>query len=294
MDQLVRQKTVHLLGIATGLGLRDERTALGPDSLRNSSLKERLAVRGIQIAGFSIVRTETTRANSDFIETVRRLRDKTSAAIVHQWQEDHFFVTVGGDHSCALGTWNGVRQATAVGNMGLILIDAHLDSHTPKTSISGALHGMPLACLLCYGYSALRSSPELALRPENVCLIGARSYEPAELELLRRLEVRVFFIEEVLAHGIDSVLTAALGLLTKSTQDIGISIDLDGIDPRDAPAVSTPVANGIRAGELLRALNENRPQAGWLAAEIAEFNPAFEKNCQTTHFISDLIGVLAG
>ncbi len=158
---------------------------------------------------------------------------------------------IGGDHSCAGGTWTGVARMLQ-GELGLVWIDAHMDSHTPATSHTGRLHGMPLAWLLGQGDDALYGLSAGVVDPEHVALIGVRSYEPEEKERLDRLGVRVFHIEEVHRRGLDTVAAEALAIAARGTSGFGVSIDLDAVTPEEAPGVGTPVADGI-AGAAARA-----------------------------------------
>src|SRR5918996_395349 len=151
---------------------------------------------------------------------------------------------VGGDHSCAGGTWTGVAR-TLPGKLGLVWIDAHMDSHTPATTHTGRLHGMPLAWLLGQSDDALYGLSAGVGAPQHVALIGVRSYEPEEKQRLDRLGVRVFHIEEVHRRGLETVAAEALAIAARGTSGFGVSIDLDAVTPDDAPGVGTPVADGI-------------------------------------------------
>src|SRR5690606_20263181 len=117
---------------------------------------------------------------------------------------------------------------------------------------SGALHGMPLACLFGFGEPSLVNlggfSPKLS--PEHVCLVGVHSFEPAERALLEWLGVRVFYLDEVLRRGLNEVMAEALTIVRSGTAGFGVSLDLDAIDPKEAPGVTTPVAGGISGEEM--------------------------------------------
>ena len=136
-----------------------------------------------------------------------------------------------------------------------------MDSHTPATSHTGRLHGMPLAWLLGQDDDPLYGLGAGVLEPQHVCLVGVRSYEPEEDERLRRLGVRVIFMDEVRSRGIDAVLDEALDIATAGTSGFGVSIDLDVVTPEEAPNVGTPVAGGVTSAELARALRGCRPGA---------------------------------
>ena len=118
-----------------------------------------------------------------------------------------------------------------------------MDAHTPQTTPSGKLHGMPLACLLGHGDPRLTAIAGGArLDPRRVCLVGVRSFETGEAALLRRLGVRVFFMHEVARRGLAAVMKDAVAIARGRRRPYGISLDLDALDPRDAPGVGTPGA----------------------------------------------------
>ena len=196
-------------------------------------------------------------------------------------------VVFGGDHSCAIGTWSGVSSAIKdYGDLGLIWIDAHLDSHTPESSPSGNLHGMPVAHLLGHGNKELSSilGKFPKLRPENLVFVGIRSFEDPEVELLNSLGVRIFYDDEVQKRGISDVMNEAIERVSLKTYGFGMSVDLDGFKIEDAPAVGTPEAGGISSGEFLKFI-KTHPMEKLLVTEIVEFLP--ERDDETkTRFVS--------
>ena len=163
-------------------------------------------------------------------------------------------VVVGGDHTCAIGTWKGVAHALQdKGRIGLLWIDAHMDAHTPQTTETGMLHGMPVAALLGYGYPELtRIAGGVRLDPNCVCLYGVRSFERGEAEFLARLGVRVFLMSEIAERGVAVTLNEAVSIVGCANGGFGITLDMDAIDPLDAPGVGTPEAGGLRGDELIR------------------------------------------
>lgn len=203
-------------------------------------------------------------------------------------------VVLGGDHSCAIGTWKGAARAlSARGSLGLIWIDAHMDAHTAETTPSGKLHGMPLACLLGHGDPQLTAIAGGAqLDPRRVCLVGVRSFETGEAALLRRLGVRVFFMHEVAHRGLAAVMKDALAIVRGNDGAYGISLDLDAVDPRDAPGVGSPVPHGIRGFELRRALSQFRRDPALAGLEIVEYNPHRDQRGATARLAGDAIRAL--
>jgi len=220
-----------------------------------------------------------------------RLCDEVADALGQR----RFPIIIGGDHSCAIGSWAGVRRATrSQGEFGLIWVDAHMDSHTPRTSPSGQLHGMPLACLLGYGDPSLTKLADTtpSLRPENVCLLGVRSYEKEEQQLLARLGVRVITTAEIRRIGFAEAWQQAQQQVSLRTVGFGISIDLDAIDPREAPGVGSPERNGIHAQELIGALRALHDDPRLLALEITEYNPERDCDNTTAALVAELIGAI--
>lgn len=209
-------------------------------------------------------------------------------------KKESFFVSIGGDHSSAVGTWSGVAHALRPkGDIGLIWFDAHMDAHTPETSPSGNVHGMPLAALLGYGDALLThiSDSLPKIKPENLVLIGIRSFEEGEAALLKKLNVRIYFMEEVISRGMEVVMREAIEIASRHTVGYGLSFDLDGIDPVFVSAVGTPVPNGVHPEELLSCFSELK-QCPPIAFELVEYNPGLDVDLGSFSFIEQLMEVI--
>ncbi|GMT07563.1 hypothetical protein PENTCL1PPCAC_29737 [Pristionchus entomophagus] len=210
----------------------------------------------------------------------KALAEQTAAAV----RANEELLVLGGDHSCAIGTWSGVAVAMRpVGDVGLIWVDAHMDAHTPESSDTGNIHGMPVAHLLGQGDKRLNRILDRLpkILPANLCLVGIRSYEPPEKELLQRMGVKVFYMDEVNKRGIEDVMGEARERVCRSTAGFGMSIDIDGFEVSDAPAVGTPEDGGIDATAFLHAL-PTLDMRNLLATEIVEFLPRFDDDNRTS------------
>lgn len=197
----------------------------------------------------------------------------------------------GGDHSIAIATWSAISEAIKEeGDLGLLWFDAHMDAHTPATTESGFIHGMPLAALLGYGDDRLTQllSDRPKLKPQHVKLIGVRSFEEGERALLEKLGVKVYFMEEVERRGLRVVVQEALSSLEGQTAGYGISFDVDAVDPRFVAATGTPVAGGLDSGEVIDAMElfVAKPP---LAFELVEYNPLLDADGTTLAFIRALL-----
>src|SRR5205823_6012086 len=244
------QRQVELISAAWGLGGVDPGCADAPAVLA-PLLLSRLREYGIPTLPGPILRPSPTERRKQV--AVSRLCSLLAAAVADSLRHGRLPCVLGGDHTCAGGTWTGVARSLR-GDLGLVWVDAHMDSHTPGTSHTGRLHGMPLAWLLGQDDDPLYGLAAGVLEPRHVCLVGVRSFEPEEEERLRRLGVRVVMIDEVERRGLDAVFEEALDIATTGTAAFGISVDLDVVDPGEAPAVGTPAAGGIAGAALARAL----------------------------------------
>src|ERR1700675_3393504 len=202
---MMLNRIISIVGAASGRGAKDRGCEAGPEALRRSDLATRLWRGGLDPIWEATIAAEPI---EDDIAAVRNLCAPLSERVRTIIARGAVPFVLGGDHSCAIGTWSGVAAALRPrGPLGLIWIDAHMDAHTPTTTPSGALHGMPLACLPGHGepsLAALRAAHPLAR--EHVCVVGVRSFEPGEAEFLSGLGVRVFPMDEIDQRGLGEVM----------------------------------------------------------------------------------------
>ena len=288
----IRNK-LNLIGAASCWGARDRRCDQSPDILRKKGIETALTRAELTVSWLQNIYPKalhiSDRKDIDHVVDLCRQLAVTVDKVV---RNNEYFAVIGGDHSCAMGTWSGAATALEhKGPLGLVWIDAHMDSHVPETSPSDALHGMPLACLFGYGIKELtdigKAGPHLA--PHHVCLVGVRQYEPEEANLLETLGVRVFFMDEIKERGLEAVMTDALSIVKNGTAGFGVSLDLDAIDPVDAPGVGTPVHDGITAHALLAVLPKIKRDPLFIGAEITEMNPYRDVQNKTVDLTIDLL-----
>lgn len=284
-----RVRGCRLLGAAAGLGARDVRCESAPDVLRRRLL-DTLRSHESRAQWAETIRP-APHAAGEIVQAVHEVCSALALRTEGIVAQHDLPLIIGGDHSCAIGTWKGVARGLAPqGTLGLLWIDAHMDAHTPETTPSGSLHGMPVACLLGHGYPKLVAIADgLQLDPSHVCLYGVRSFEEDELTLLAELGVRVFFMDEIERRGIAATLREALAIVRGDTAGFGVSIDLDAIDPRDAPGVGTPARGGLRGAHLAAALAQLAGDPRLVAVEIAEYNPYRDRHEETARLIENLV-----
>lgn len=283
-------RNIHMIGVEMGIGSPKPGTSQGPAQLKETSLADDLGATWP-----SMIRADdpehvagTLEALPIIQDTCERLATETSRSI----EEGALPCVIGGDHAIAVGTWSGVTtKLCAQQKFGLIWIDAHMDSHTDQTTPSNAIHGMPLAALMGYGMEPLTevASAQPKLSPEHVVLIGVRSFEEGEENLLKDLNVRVMDRTEVHQRGFESCFKEALTIAQRGTQGFGVSVDLDAFDPRFAPGVGVPETDGLSPDEVIPALKGLIDNPNFKAFEVVELNPPLDVDDKTLELAQKLI-----
>jgi arginase len=277
-----RRSTIITVGC--GHGAPDRGCADGPAALRRDGLPLRLLRRAPRTCWIDVAVISSQQQTNDSV--VAEACDHLAAAVEGERRRGRFPIIIGGDHSIAVGTWTGIRRSLdGVSDFRLIWIDAHMDCHVPQTSPSAALHGMPVACLMGRCHPRLVAAcPCPALSPGCIRLVGVRDFEAEEPILAAEMGVTVSSMADLTRRGLDVILAEAAG-----DGLFGISLDLDAIDPIDAPGVGTPVEGGIRGNKLLTVLAPLLASPLCLGLEIAEFNPSHDIDHRTALLIEALI-----
>lgn len=228
------------------------------------------------------------------IHGVHTMYERVSAAVSETLKSGIFPVVFAGDHSTAGGTIAGIKMANPKRKLGVIWIDAHADMHTPYTSPSGNMHGMPLATALAVDnleckvhnpdaktvdiWNKLKNMGKIEpkILPEDLVFIALRDYEKEEEALLKKLGIKIVTVQEVRRKGIESVVRQTLAHLSKC-EDIYVSFDVDSLDSSISRGTGTPVSNGLKereAEDLIAALMQNYKIC---CIEIVEVNPTLDK-----------------
>ena len=202
-------------------------------------------------------------------------------------------LVLGGDHSVAVGTVSGVsrhfrKQGQAV---GLIWLDAHADMNTPDTSPSGNIHGMPLACILGLGppeLAGLAGAPPMIL-PLHAVIVGLRDVDQLEKPHVRDSGVRAFTMRDIDERGLRAVMEDAIRYASEGTGGFHVSLDMDFVDPKDAPGVGTPVRGGATYREAHLAMEMICDSRRMVSMEVVEVNPVIDEANRTADLAVELI-----
>lgn len=296
--EMMSQKKIALIGVALGWGAQNVETEFGPKALKEFGLEQKLQQAGLTCSWRPFVEAPVQleavgqQPFSERTPWIQKANDDLAhlaASVIHQHE---FPVVLGGDHSIAIGTWSGVIGALdAQQDFGLIWFDAHMDAHTPQTSPSSAIHGMPVATLLGQGLDALVHlyKQGAKINPKHLVLIGIRSFEPEEDALLTELGVKVYSMEDVQQRGLKEVTEEALEYVHQARKGFGVTIDLDGFDPYFAPGVGSPETNGLKPDDFLPVMRQIAHDPLLKALEITEYNPTLDKDLKTAKLTLDIL-----
>jgi arginase len=201
-------------------------------------------------------------------------------------------VALGGDHSIAIGSLSGSARDAEI---GAIWFDAHGDFNTPTTSPSGNVHGMPLAAALGIGeFEGVEWANAPNLREGNVAIVGLRSVDGPEAEAIRESDVTAFTMSDIDEEGITEVVSDAISVATAGTEGVHVSLDLDWLDPNEAPGVGTPVRGGVTYREAHSALELVAESAALRSLEMVEVNPILDQHNETANLAVELAASALG
>ena len=286
-----------VIGAGLDLGAGRRGVDMGPSAIRYAGLQERIeglgrgcVDRGDVIGGVPEA-METGSPQARYLESIKEACARI-AAMVHDARADGFVpLVLGGDHSVAIGTLGGMARAHGPG--GVLWIDAHADLNRPETSPTGNVHGMPLAVAFGVAGEAFVSDAWPTPSVERAALVGVRSLDDGERELLDELDVRVYTMSDLDRRGVEPVLSEALDHLAGASF-LHVSVDLDAVDPMFAPGVGTPVRGGLSYREAHLAL-ELVAESGRLdSLELVEVNPVLDRENETALLAVELAASALG
>jgi arginase len=277
---------IKILGVPLDLGQERRGVDMGPFAVRAAGLNRALESLGhtVEDSGNIHVRQPEEQPfgnqSAKYLKEIAEASQEVAERIRQTLEAGYFPVSLGGDHSMAIGTQAGVAKYFHDRNqqIGCLWIDAHADMNTPETSPSGNVHGMPFAANLGHGPESLTNIFGYApkLRPERCALIGVRDLDAHERQVVRGSGVTVFTMREIDELGMRIVMERAIALASRGTAGFVVSFDMDVIDPAEAPGVGTPVRGGITYREAHLAMEMVADCGKMLAFELVEINPIID------------------
>jgi arginase len=290
-------KPVAIIGAGLDLGAGRRGVDMGPSAIRYAGLETRVRALGRDVADWGDVRAPVPEATDEGSESARYLGpikqvcERVGALVDDAVAQGFLPLVLGGDHSIAMGTLGGMARARGAG--AALWIDAHGDLNRPSTSPTGNVHGMPLAAALGAAGDAFLSDVYPTPAITRAALVGVRSLDPGERELIKQLDVRVFTMNELDRHGAERVLDEAIEFV-RGAAFVHLSLDLDAVDPMFAPGVGTPVRGGLSYREAHLAMELLSESDLVDSIDVVEVNPVLDRENATGQLAVELVASALG
>ena len=290
---------IAIIGVPLDLGAGRRGVDMGPSAIRMANLNRRVASLGYAVedlGNVEVVQAETTPEGSGqakYLPEIAATCSRLAAVVGKALERATLPLALGGDHSIAVGTASGVSRffREKGHNVGILWLDAHADMNTPDTSPSGNVHGMPLACVVGMGPRELTELYGYApkIHPRNAVIVGLRDVDQLEKPHVRDSGVRAFTMRDIDERGLRSVMDEAIRLASDGTAGFILSLDMDFVDPRDAPGVGTPVRGGVTYREAHLAMEMICDSGQMVAMELVEVNPVIDEANRTGDLAVELV-----
>ncbi|HYY33691.1 MAG TPA: arginase [Gaiellaceae bacterium] len=292
-------RRVAIIGAALDLGAGRRGVDMGPSAIRYAGLDERLAALGLDVEDLGNVEVGVAEATDEgdprarFLEEIKAVSAKIAALVKQAAEGGAVPVVLGGDHSVAIGTLGGLASLAEPG--GVLWFDAHGDLNTPETSPSGNVHGMPLAAALGLAPETFASDswPARELDPGHVALLGLRSLDEGERELVKELGIAAYTMSDFDRRGVEAVVREAIERI-EGAAFVHVSLDMDVVDPEAAPGVGTPVRGGLSYREAHLAMELVAESCDFGSLEIVEVNPILDRENATGRLAVELAASALG
>jgi len=289
----VAVREVDIIGVPMDLGADRRGVDMGPFAIRYAGLEQDLIDMGLAVTDHHNIpvpgpeSTTVTDKQAKFLPQIEAACLELRARVAKIVAAGHFPLVLGGDHSIAVGSVAGLLDARP--DVGVLWVDAHGDVNTPETTPSGNVHGMPAAVIL--GQTNLFAGlgwTERQVSPRRLVLFGIRNLDPGEKKLLHGLAVRVFTMSEIDQVGVKAAMQEAIAIL-QGPGGIHVSVDMDAMDPLDAPGVGTPWPGGLTYREAHLAMELLAASGQVSSMEVVEVNPITDHENRTGKFAEELI-----
>lgn len=293
-------KTVKLIGAPADYGANRRGVDMGPSALRYAGIADAVEAGGatcVDTGDIGVVRAERGDpgdSSAKFLNEVQNVCEQIADAVEKACSDGEVPLILGGDHSVAIGTLAG---SSANADIGTIWFDAHGDFNTPETSPSGNVHGMPIAAALGRdSFAEMEWAQAPGLSEENIVYVGLRSLDEPERIGIRESDIKAYTMSDIDTRGISTIVEEAIEIATDGVEGLHVSLDMDWLDPSDAPGVGTPVRGGVTYREAHTALELVADNASndLRSMEVVEVNPILDQNNETAELAAELVGSTFG
>ena len=288
------ERNVRILGAPTDYGANRRGVDMGPSAIRYAGLTQQLESAGVtttdagdlNVPHHAVHDADAGAENAKHVQEVEAVCTELADAVSTSLAEGETPLALGGDHSIAIGSMVGSARDA---DIGVVWFDAHGDFNTPATSPSGNVHGMPLAAALGIDdFEGVEWANASGLKEENVAIVGLRDVDETETAAIHDSDVTAYTMSDIDRRGITDVTQDALDVVTNGTDGIHVSLDLDWLDPREAPGVGTPVRGGATYREAHAAMELVAESGAMRSMELVEVNPILDQHNETAALATEL------
>ncbi len=286
---------ICVIGVPMDLGADRRGVDIGASAIRYAGLNDQLRRLGYtvnDVGNIVVPQPEsqpTGESHLKYLEPIIQASENLADTVTAALQAGEFPLILGGDHSIALGSITGVARVHR--DVGVIWVDAHGDFNTSETTPSGNIHGMVLAALAGLGHASLTQiggwSPKI--NKQTIVIVGARDLDPEEQVLLRDEHIHVFTMTDIDKRGMSEVMRKAVDIASQTSRGFHLSLDMDSLDPREAPGVGTPVRGGLTYREAHLAMEIVATSRRMVSMDTVEVNPILDRENATAHLAVELI-----
>ena len=289
------QKEISVIRVPLWYGSDKQGVDLAPDLL-SVALEKEYSSAFAQTINISIPDSQQELpkvAHEKHLGSIVRVNQDLAQIVTQQLCNNHFVLTIGGDHAIGLGTVSGSLQFDE--NIGLIWFDAHGDMNTETTSPTGNIHGMPVAALMGLCETELNNIPRHHISPKNIFWIGARDLDAGEKELVEKLHLNVYSTEQIHEAGMNAIMKdVKTKMEQQGIKNIHLSFDVDAFDPKLFPATGVKVQNGLWMDDFETFVNNIPTLPQMIALDFVEYNPLMDNatmDCKaiSIQFINNLL-----
>lgn len=277
---------IAIIGVPVDLGADRRGVDMGASAIRYAGLTDGLSAIGHAVADLGNVDVPIPESlapgasTAKYLEPITEVAEGVAARVAEAVASGCLPLVLGGDHSASLGSISGITRERRV---GVIWMDAHGDFNTPESSPSGNVHGMVLAAIAGRGDPRMVNVDGRApkVEPRNIALIGTRELDAGERDMLRDCGVHVFTMHDIDRVGLPSVVDLAINAVSTQVDGIHLSLDLDVVDPLQAPGVGTPVPGGLTFRETHLAMESVSSSGLIVSMDVVEVNPILDTHNET-------------
>ncbi|MBC5625946.1 arginase [Clostridium sp. NSJ-49] len=293
---------ISIIGMPLFYGCDRAGVEKGPDILRENNL-DKILGKNHYVTDLGNIDVDYIESKDKFLENdklkylkqVVDANNRLASKVYEALTNNTLPFIIGGDHSLALGSIAG--SSKYYGNdLGVIWIDAHGDINTETTSPSGNIHGMPLAASMGIGYEKLTSIffDDFKVKPENVFIIACRDLDQGEVELIEKLKINVWNIDDIQNGNLDQIIADLLSMIKENNiKNIHLSYDIDCLDPEYVPGTGTPVENGLTFEESKKLLKSILGTSLVKSIDFVEYNPELDLNNKTKETCIELLNIIS-